>query len=186
MNSAPDSPDFSAINSTSQNDHLGTARFYSVKAVCEDDVYLSLKTSLWTSTDKGNERLDLAYRENSDTGPIYLAVSVISSGYHLGICELVSKYTIGQKLKGWVGSADPSGPPGYFCVKWRYVKDVPNRVVRTVGRRRRGKAITRFRNAEELPQHQGSALIQLFRKYQAETSLLDDFQFYTERLENQQ
>jgi hypothetical protein len=174
--------DFSALNSAAQDDQLDSARFYAVKAVCEDDVYRSLKTSLWTSTDRGNEALDLAYREHADTGPIYLAVAVVSSGYFLGVCELVSKFTIGQKLDGWVGRPDPSG---YFVVKWRYLKDIPNAVLKTIGRRKRTKPITRYRNAEEFPPAQGRALLQLFREYQAETSLLDDFQFYTERLSPQ-
>ena len=177
-----EAPDFSEINSAVEEDRLDCARFYAVKAVCEDDVYRSVKTSLWTSTDKGNEELDMAYREHSDTGPIYLAVAVVSSGYFLGVCELVSKFTIGQKLEGWVGRPDPSG---YFLIKWRYLKDIPNAVLRSIGRRKRTKPITRYRNAEELPAFQGRALLQLFRKYQSATSLLDDFQFYTERLSAQ-
>ena len=172
-------PELKGVNEDSVDDRLNSARFYTVKAVCEDDVYRSLKTSLWTSTDHGNETLDLAYREHSDTGPIYLAVSVVSAGLFLGVCELMSKFTIGQKLEGWVGRPDPSG---YFHVKWRYLKDIPNEVIRTVGRRKRTRPITRYRNAEELPPFQGRALLKLFRSYQPATSLLDDYQFYTERL----
>ena len=36
----------------------------------------SLKYEIWASTDLGNKRLDRAFRESADKGPIYLFFSV--------------------------------------------------------------------------------------------------------------
>jgi hypothetical protein len=52
------------------------ARFFVIKSYSEDDVHKSIKYNIWASTDTGNKRLDTAYRESVDKGPIYLFFSV--------------------------------------------------------------------------------------------------------------
>lgn len=72
------------------------ARFFVIKSYTEEDVHKvssssfalrrsafsrfafpqSLKYEIWASTDLGNKRLDRAFRESADKGPIYLFFSV--------------------------------------------------------------------------------------------------------------
>lgn len=52
------------------------ARFFVIKSYTEEDVHKSLKYEIWASTDLGNKRLDKAFRESADKGPIYLFFSV--------------------------------------------------------------------------------------------------------------
>ena len=43
-------------------------------------MHKSIKYGVWASTDHGNKRLDQAYRESGNKGPIYLFFSVNTSG----------------------------------------------------------------------------------------------------------
>ncbi|CAG8448297.1 8038_t:CDS:2 [Cetraspora pellucida] len=52
------------------------ARFFVMKSYFEDDVHTSIKYGIWRSTEIGNSRLDKAFRDNADKGPIYLFFSV--------------------------------------------------------------------------------------------------------------
>lgn len=53
-----------------------SARFFVIKSYTEEDVHKSLKYEIWASTDLGNKRLDKAFTESADAGPIYLLFSV--------------------------------------------------------------------------------------------------------------
>lgn len=53
-----------------------SARFFVIKSYTEEDVHKSLKYEIWASTDLGNKRLDKAFHESSESGPIYLLFSV--------------------------------------------------------------------------------------------------------------
>ena len=52
------------------------ARYFVIKSYTEDDVHKSLKYEIWSSTDPGNKRLDKAFKETANRGPIYLFFSV--------------------------------------------------------------------------------------------------------------
>ena len=89
-------PDFPYMNQPP-----GT-RYFVIKSFTEDDVQKSLKHEIWASTEKGNARLDRAFREtkglrpgNDDQGngngpPIYLFYSVNASGHFCGMAEMIS------------------------------------------------------------------------------------------------
>ncbi|KAG6837259.1 hypothetical protein H0H93_012264 [Arthromyces matolae] len=55
------------------------ARYFVIKSYTEDDVHKSLKYEIWSSTDPGNKRLDKAFKETANRGPIYLFFSVNAS-----------------------------------------------------------------------------------------------------------
>ena len=51
------------------------ARFFVIKSYSEDDVHKAIKYGVWASTDTGNRRLDTAYREMGNQGPVRLLCS---------------------------------------------------------------------------------------------------------------
>lgn len=57
-------------------DAIMQARYFVIKSYTEDDVHKSLKYEIWSSTDPGNKRLDKAFKETANRGPIYLFFSV--------------------------------------------------------------------------------------------------------------
>jgi hypothetical protein len=56
----------------------------------EEDVQKSLKHEIWSSTVLGNKRLDTAFREFSQKGPIYLFFSVNGSRHFCGVAEMLT------------------------------------------------------------------------------------------------
>lgn len=56
----------------------------------EEDVQKSLKHEIWSSTVLGNKRLDAAYRETANKGPIYLFFSVNGSRHFCGVAEMTT------------------------------------------------------------------------------------------------
>lgn len=60
-----------------------SARFFIIKSYSEDDIHRSIKYSIWCSTEHGNKRLDAAFKQQHDKGPLYLLFSVNGSGNDL-------------------------------------------------------------------------------------------------------
>lgn len=56
----------------------------------EEDVQKSLKHEIWSSTVLGNKRLDAAYRETANKGPVYLFFSVNGSRHFCGVAEMTT------------------------------------------------------------------------------------------------
>ena len=77
------------------------ARFYVIKSYSEDDVHKSIKYGVWASTDTGNRRLDAAYRESCNRGPIYLFFSVNASGQFSGLAQMESALDYTKKFGSW-------------------------------------------------------------------------------------
>ncbi|KAF0380795.1 YTH-domain-containing protein [Gigaspora margarita] len=154
------------------------ARFFVIKYYTEDAIYRSIKYGAWSSTEHGNRRLDKAFRENVDKGPIYLFFSVNSSGYFCGMAEMLTPvdYTTScsfiPKVK-WKGKIN---------VKWIFVKDIPYGLLKHIRIvNNENKPITNSRDTQELYPEPGREMLNIFLKYRSETSIIDDSEFYDKR-----
>jgi len=78
------------LNPATFDCHPPSARFFVIKSYTEDDVQKSLKHGIWSSTVLGNKRLDAAYRESHERGPIYLFFSVNGSRHFCGVAQMTS------------------------------------------------------------------------------------------------
>lgn len=63
-----------------------------IKSYTEDDVHKSLKYEIWSSTDPGNKRLDKAFKECAERGPIYLFFSVNARYVRRSPCYLTHSH----------------------------------------------------------------------------------------------
>ncbi|CAG8742729.1 16992_t:CDS:2, partial [Gigaspora margarita] len=154
------------------------ARFFVIKAYTEDVVYKSIKYDIWRSTDIGNRRLDKAFRDNEDKGPIYLFFSVNASGHFCGVAKMLTPvdYTSSSSM------FTQDKFKGQFKVKWIFVKDIPNgqlRHIRIVNNE--NKPVTNSRDTQELYPEPGRELLKIFFDYHSKTSILDDLEFYEKR-----
>ena len=145
------------------------ARFFVMRAECEDDVHKSLKYGIWTSP-RGNSKLDKAFSE----GPVVLVFSVKQSGIFLGVAEMVSCVDFHARFTGWYPQFSNLG---FFKVKWVFVKDVPDSELKEI-RLRNGMPIHKAFDATELPNRLGCKLIKIFGSTKSQKSLLDDFNYY--------
>ena len=158
------------------------ARFFIIKSYSEDDIFRSIKYSIWTSTEHGNRRLNEAYKEQSENGnaPIYLLFSVNGSGHFCGIARMLSPVDIHIETGVWVQDKWK----GRFDVRWIYVKDVPNNTLRHIRlENNENKPITNSRDTQEVPIEKGKQVVKIMQHYKAHTSIFDDFSHYEQRQE---
>lgn len=158
------------------------AKFFIIKSYSEDDIFRSIKYSIWTSTEHGNRKLNEAYKEQSKSGnaPIYLLFSVNGSGHFCGIAEMMSSVDIHIETGVWVQDKWK----GRFDVKWIYVKDVPNNMLRHIRlENNENKPITNSRDTQDVPIDKGLKVVKIMQSFNAQTSIFDDFSHYEQRQE---
>ncbi|KAG8833220.1 hypothetical protein FRC17_011112 [Serendipita sp. 399] len=152
------------------------ARYFVIKSYTEDDVHKSLKYEIWSSTDPGNKRLDKAFRESSNRGPIYLFFSVNASGHFCGMAEMLTPVDYTRSSTVWASDKWK----GVFKVRWIFVRDIPNAVLRNIrlNNTQERKPVTNSRDTQELLPEAGHEMLRIFFTHPAKTSLLQDFAFY--------
>ncbi|CAF0900376.1 unnamed protein product, partial [Didymodactylos carnosus] len=152
------------------------ARFFVIKSYSEDDVHRSIKYNIWCSTENGNKRLDVAFREREGKGPLYLFFSVNASGHFCGMAEMMSPVDYDTKTDVWHMSNKWQGK---FEVKWIYVKDVPNQQFRNIRlENNENKPVTNSRDTQEIPYEKGKQMLKTLHFFRDKTSIFDDFQYY--------
>ena len=130
VNSKSIAVDFDQVSSKGFGSTLSfQSRFFIIKSFCEDDIFASLKYSLWSSTDHGNVVLDEAY----DSGKaVYLLYSVNKSGRFCGLARMKSAVNFQVRADIWANN----GPwHGKFDVEWLVVKDIANNDLRSIRNR---------------------------------------------------
>ncbi|KAJ3029394.1 hypothetical protein HDV00_009613 [Rhizophlyctis rosea] len=164
------------------------ARYFVIKSFTEDDVHKSLKYNIWSSTEIGNRRLNNAFLSSSlpssspsspSRYPIYLFFSVNASGHFCGVAEMTTKVDYDRSSSVW---SDEGRWKGVFGVRWIFVKDVPNVVLR--GLRvpaNENKPVTNSRDTQELPADVGREMLTIFLNYRPRTCLFNDWCWYEER-----
>nr|XP_016438020.1 PREDICTED: uncharacterized protein LOC107764011 isoform X2 [Nicotiana tabacum] len=157
------------------------AKFFVIKSFSEDNVHKSIKYSVWASTPLGNGKLDAAYREakerNADC-PVFLFFSVNASGQFCGVAEMVGPVDFENNAEHW----QQDRWSGQFPVKWHVIKDVPNSQFRhLLLEHNDNKPVTHSRDSQEVKLPEGLEMLKIFKNYEADTSILDDFTYYDER-----
>lgn len=154
------------------------ARYFVVKSYNEDDFHRSIKYGLWCSTEHGNKRLDQMFRERQGKGPVYIFASVNGSGHFCGVAQMTSPVDYGKSVGVWAQDKYR----GHFTVKWIYVKDVPNALLRHIRlENNENKPVTNSRDTQEVPTDKGRQVLQVIHQHKHTTSLFDDFTHYEKR-----
>ncbi|KNZ44855.1 hypothetical protein VP01_875g5 [Puccinia sorghi] len=153
-----------------------SARFFVIKSYTEEDVHKSLKYEIWASTDLGNKRLDRAFQESHESGPIYLLFSVNASGHFCGMAEMLTAVDYNTSSKVWAQDKWK----GIFKVRWVFVKDIPNNALRHIKLTNtpENKPITSSRDTQEVPHDKGIQVLHIMSTYQSRTTLLQDYAWY--------
>ncbi|OXB35952.1 YTH domain family 2 [Cryptococcus neoformans] len=174
------------LNPAAFNCQPQNARFFVIKSYTEEDVQKSLKHEIWSSTVLGNKRLDAAYRETANKGPVYLFFSVNGSRHFCGVAEMTTPVDETKTSKVWAQDKWK----GIFEVKWIFVRDVPSAALRHIRLTNTPecKPITNSRDTQELPYEAGVEVLRIFLDHQtkSKTSLLQDFAYYEQLSVNRQ
>ena len=151
------------------------ARFFIIKSYSEDDIHRSIKHNIWCSTRLGNKRLDQAYSELNGKGAVYLFFSANGSGHFCGMAQMKSAVDYSSYSGVWVQERWK----GQFCVRWLYIKDVPNGKFRHILlQNNENRPVTQSRDTQEVPHEQARKVLEILHSYKHETSILDDFYYY--------
>jgi len=158
-------------------------RYFVIKSFSEDDIHRSIKYEIWCSTEHGNKRLDAAFRERNNKGPIYLLFSVNGSGHFCGMAQMLTGVDYSNTSSSvWVQDKFK----GQFKVKWIYVKDVPNGQLRHIRlENNENKPVTNSRDTQEVPPEKGKQVLKTIHSYKHTTSIFDDFNHYEKRQEEE-
>ncbi|XP_077216510.1 YTH domain-containing protein ECT4-like isoform X1 [Tasmannia lanceolata] len=157
------------------------AKFFIIKSYSEDNVHKSIKYSIWASTPNGNKKLDSAYheaKEKESTCPVFLLFSVNASAQFCGVAEMTGPVDFDKSVDYW----QQDKWSGQFPVKWHIIKDVPNSQFRhIIIENNDNKPVTNSRDTQEAGLEQGLEILNIFKNYESDTSILDDFNFYEAR-----
>ncbi|KAG8638169.1 YTH domain-containing protein ECT4 isoform X1 [Manihot esculenta] len=157
------------------------AKFFIIKSYSEDNVHKSIKYGVWASTPNGNRRLDAAYSEAKEKQvpcPVFLFFSVNASAQFCGVAEMVGPVDFDKSVDYW----QQDKWSGQFPVKWHIAKDVPNSQFRhIVLENNDNKPVTNSRDTQEVKLEQGIEMLNIFKNYENDMSILDDFDFYEDR-----
>ncbi|KAI9075434.1 hypothetical protein K1719_042611 [Acacia pycnantha] len=161
------------------------ANFYVLKSFNEDDIHKSIKYNVWTSTSYGNKKLNTAFLDaeakSCETGkkcPIFLFFSVNGSGQFVGVAEMTGPVDFNKNMRFWKGNKYF----GFFPIRWHIIKDVPNTQFRYITLPENdNQPVTYSRDTQEVGLKQGIEMLNIFKRYLAKTSLLDDYDFYANR-----
>ncbi|TVU43320.1 hypothetical protein EJB05_09779 [Eragrostis curvula] len=157
------------------------AKFFVIKSYTEDHVHRSIKYNVWASTANGNRKLDSAYRvakEKEEHCPVFLFFSVNGSGQFCGVAEMTGPVDFDKSVDYW----QQDKWSGQFPVKWHIIKDVPNNLLRHITlENNENKPVTNSRDTQEVKLEQGLQMLTIFKSHEAETTILEDFDFYEQR-----
>ncbi|KAJ4773344.1 evolutionarily conserved C-terminal region 5 [Rhynchospora pubera] len=157
------------------------AKFYIIKSYSEDNVHKSIKYGVWASTVNGNKKLDAAYheaKEKAEPCPVFLFFSVNASSQFCGVAEMVGPVDFEKSVSYW----QQDKWTGQFPVKWHFVKDVPNNLFRhIILENNDNKPVTNSRDTQEVKLEQGIEMLTIFKNHEADTHLLEDFEYYEKR-----
>ncbi|KAF7108921.1 hypothetical protein CFC21_109278 [Triticum aestivum] len=157
------------------------AIFFVIKSYTEDHVHRSIKYNVWASTASGNRKLDSAYRaakQKEDHCRVFLFFSVNGSGQFCGVAEMIGPVDFDRSVDYW----QQDKWSGQFPVKWHIIKDVPNTLLRHITLENNdNKPVTNSRDTQEVKLEYGLQMLSIFKNHEAETSIVEDFDFYEQR-----
>ena len=165
------------VNSSDITTEYKNARFFVIRSFSEEDVHKSMKYQVWSSTPEGNKRLNEAYLKCvADKIPLFLLFGVNGSGQFVGVAKMTSEVSFTEKVSYWLQEGKWMGK---FKVEWVFIKDIPNRELKSIlVPTNENKPVTNTRDAQEVPLAQGMAVLKIFRSYNPEATILDEFEHY--------
>ncbi|CAH1449489.1 unnamed protein product [Lactuca virosa] len=173
-----DSVNSVSLSATTSDRNRGP-RALKPKGRTTDNVHRSIKYGVWASTPLGNRKLDAAFKEAKEyASGVFLFFSVNASGQFCGVAEMIGGVDFEKDADYW----QQDRWSGQFRVKWHIIKDVPNSRFRHILLENNdNKPVTHSRDSQEVNLEEGNTMLKIFKEHDADTSILDDFNFYDER-----
>ncbi|CDO94205.1 unnamed protein product [Kluyveromyces dobzhanskii CBS 2104] len=151
------------------------SKFFVIKSFNERNVILALQHNVWSSTKKGNRRLESEYQTLLPGARLFLLFSINKSGKFCAVAEMCSALMENDPLADiWETHTDAYRFPNLFRVKWWFVKDVQVRQLNHLIWEAQGerKTLGHSRDTEWVPFDIGTELIFIFNRSPSRSSLM--------------
>ena len=155
---------------------MSVARYFIIKSIDEDNIIKSIKSSIWSSTQKGNTKLNKIYKEVQGKFPIYLFFSVNASGKFLGVARMTSDVDSNKNKTDW---STTDKWKGFFHLHWLIIKDLPNKYLKSLNNSlNEGKCVVSSRDTQEVEKRIGEQIMQIFINFSHENSIVENSELF--------
>lgn len=165
------------VNSPDTTVKYKKARFFIIKSFNEDNVHKAMKYEVWSSTPEGNKRLNDAYLKSvAEKVPLFLFFSVNGSRQFIGVAKMISEVDFKETFTHWQQDRKWQGK---FKIEWIFIKDIPNKEFKPIIiPSNENKPVTNMKDAQEIPFEPGILMLEMFKSYETDVSMLDGFEHY--------
>ena len=163
------------------------SKFFVIKSFSEEDVHKSIKYGVWSSSKNGNIILTNAFHASHEKGgEVYLFFSCNGSGRFVGVARMKTPCDLNKSFELWTQDGKWMG---LFDVEWVFIKDVPFKEFKDIKITMKDgeiKPVSNSRDTQEIPFEQGKIMIEKIAQFQNSNTILEHFEFYDMRQENQE
>ena len=141
---------------------------------------------VWSSTHEGNEKLSQTFKHSvanmAACYPIFLFFSLNQSGQFCGVAQLASDLNSHSTLIT-PNNSKTASLGGNFAVKWLFCKDIPNKFFKHLSNKlNENKPVANSRDTQEVSFMEGVGMLEIFRDFQEQTSIFNDFDQFERHL----
>jgi hypothetical protein len=168
------------------------ASVFIIKSFTEEDIHKSIKYNIWSSTNFGNNKLNLEYQAKQ--GKVYLLFSTYKSNQFTGFAQMKSEVNFKNTFPLWARD----NWRATFNIEWLLIKDVPFKEFRNVNCVKREKksngeynfinystkSLSNSPDCQTIPTNEAKEIIQCMVDYQNKNSILEHFEYYDRRQAN--
>lgn len=155
------------------------SKFFVIKSFNERNVSLAVQHQVWSSTRRGNKKLQKEYQSLRPGAKIFLLFSVNKSGKFCGMAEMCSDLIRNDPRSNiWETHTHSYTFPNLFQIKWLYVKDVQVRRfnhlawdVNLGGNENFPKMVGQCRDTDSVPFVIGCQIVSIFSDAPLKSSL---------------
>lgn len=158
-----------------------------IKSFTEEDIHKAIKYNVWSSTNYGNNRLNLEFKNR----PVFLLFSTYKSNIFTGLAQMKSEVNFKNVFPLWARE----NWRGTFDIEWLVIKDVPFKEFREVKCEKREKKLNGEYNfisysikslanspdCQSVDTEEGKEIIKILIEYQNKNSILEHFEYYDRR-----
>jgi len=168
------------------------ASVFIIKSFTEEDIHKSIKYNIWSSTNFGNNKLNLEYQNKQ--GKVYLLFSTYKSNQFTGFAQMKSEVNFKNTFPLWARD----NWRATFNIEWLLIKDVPFKEFRNINCVKREKksngeynfinystkSLSNSPDCQTIPTSEAKEIIQCMVDYQNKNSILEHFEYYDRRQAN--
>ena len=149
------------------------SKFIIIKSIDEDSIIKSIKFSLWSSTQKGNQKINKIFKDSNQN--LLMFFSINNSGRFLGVAKVVKELDTGLNLEN-TGYKDKWR--GFFRIQWLIIKNIDNGLIKSIiNKLNEGKSVVSSKDSQEVDHDAGIDMLTAFNTAEYDGSIVEEAEF---------